>query len=138
MEKTLGIIKPDAVKRNLIGAILEKAESTGLKVKALKMIHLTKEQAQGFYYVHKDRPFFDSLTGFMSEGPIVVVVFEAAQAISTWRKVMGATDPAKAADGTIRKLYGQSVERNSSHGSDSPSSAEFEIAYFFGTLEQVG
>ncbi len=138
MEKTLGIIKPDAVKRNLIGAILEKAESNGLNIKALKMVHLTKEQAQGFYYVHKDRPFFESLTGFMSEGPIVVVVFESAQAISTWRKVMGATDPAKAADGTIRKLYGQSVERNSSHGSDSPSAAEFEIAYFFGALEQVG
>ena len=138
MEKTLGIIKPNAVKRNLVGAILEKAESSGLKVKALKMVHLTKAQAEGFYYVHKERPFFDSLTTFMSEGPIVLVVFEADNAISTWREVMGATDPAKAAEGTIRKLYGQSVERNSSHGSDSPSSAEFEIGYFFGTIEQVG
>ncbi|MEJ2079172.1 MAG: nucleoside-diphosphate kinase [Acidobacteriota bacterium] len=138
MEKTLGIIKPNAVKRNLVGAILEKAESSGLKVKALKMVHLTKAQAEGFYYVHKERPFFDSLTTFMSEGPIVLVVFEADNAISTWREVMGATDPAKAAEGTIRKLYGESVERNSSHGSDSPSSAEFEIGYFFGTIEQVG
>jgi nucleoside-diphosphate kinase len=138
MEKTLGIIKPNAVKRNLVGAILEKAESSGLKVKALKMVHLTKAQAEGFYYVHKERPFFDSLTTFMSEGPIVLVVFEADNAISTWRGVMGATDPAKAAEGTIRKLYGESVERNSSHGSDSPSSAEFEIGYFFGTIEQVG
>jgi len=102
------------------------------------MIHLTKTQAQGFYYVHKERPFFDSLTTFMSEGPIVVVVFEAENAIARWREVMGATDPAKAAEGTIRKLYGQSVERNSSHGSDSPASAEYEIGYFFGTLEQVG
>ncbi len=138
MEKTLGIIKPDAVQRNLIGTILRQAESSGLKVKALKMIHLTKTQAQGFYYVHKERPFFDSLTTFMSEGPIVVVVFEAENAIARWREVMGATDPAKAAEGTIRKLYGQSVERNSSHGSDSPASAEYEIGYFFGTLEQVG
>lgn len=138
MEKTLGIIKPDAVQRNLIGTILRQAESSGLKVKALKMIHLTKTQAQGFYYVHKERPFFDSLTTFMSEGPIVVVVFEAENAIASWREVMGATDPAKAAEGTIRKLYGQSVERNSSHGSDSPASAEYEIGYFFGTLEQVG
>lgn len=138
MEKTLGIIKPDAVQRNLIGAILEKAESSGLKVKAMKMVRLTKAQAEGFYYVHKERPFFDSLTTFMSEGPIVLVVFEAENAISRWREVMGATDPAKASAGTVRKLYGQSVERNSSHGSDSPSSAEFEIGYFFSTLEQVG
>jgi nucleoside-diphosphate kinase len=138
MEKTLGIIKPDAVKRNLIGAILEKAESSGLRVKAMKMVHLTKAEAEGFYYVHKERPFFDSLTTFMSEGPIVLVVFEAENAISRWREVMGATDPAKAAEGTVRKLYGQSVERNSSHGSDSPSSAEFEIGYFFSTIEQVG
>ncbi len=138
MEKTLGIIKPDAVKRNLIGAILEIAESGGLKVKAMKTARLTKAQAEGFYYVHKERPFFDSLTTFMSEGPIVLIVFEAENAISRWREVMGATDPAKAAEGTVRKLYGQSMERNSSHGSDSPSSAEFEIGYFFSTLEQVG
>ena len=112
MEKTLGIIKPDAVQRNLIGTILRQAESSGLKVKALKMIHLTKTQAQGFYYVHKERPFFESLTTFMSEGPIVVVVFEAENAIARWREVMGATDPAKAAEGTIRKLYGTNIENS--------------------------
>lgn len=138
METTLGIIKPDAVKRNLVGAILQKAESSGLKIKALKMAHLTKAQAEGFYYVHEERPFFQSLTDFMSEGPIVLVVFEAENAIARWREVMGATDPAKAAEGTIRKTFGESVERNSSHGSDSPASAEFEIGYFFGKLEQVG
>ena len=138
MEKTLGIIKPNAVKRNLVGAILEKAESSGLKVKALKMVHLTKAQAEGFYYVHKERPFFDSLTTFMSEGPIVLVVFEADNAISTWREVMGATDPAKAAEGTIRKAFARNIGENSVHGSDAPDTAVREIAQFFSENDIVG
>lgn len=134
---TLGIIKPDAVQRNLVGAILALAETAGLKIKALKMIHLSKAEAEGFYFVHRERPFFGSLTNFMSEGPVVVVVFEAEDAVARWRNVLGATDPAKAAEGTVRKLYGQSLERNSAHGSDSPESAAFEVGYFFSALEQV-
>lgn len=138
MERTLGIVKPDAVKRNLVGKIVAHAEGEGLSLKAAKMVHLSKKEAQGFYYVHRERPFFDSLTDFMSEGPILLVVWESQDAISRWRKVMGATDPAKADEGTIRKLYGESLERNSVHGSDSPESADFEIGYFFSRLEQVG
>ncbi|GAB4134216.1 MAG: nucleoside-diphosphate kinase [Acidobacteriota bacterium] len=137
MQKTLGIIKPDAVQRNLVGAILGLAENAGLRIKALRMVHLSRPQAEGFYHVHRERPFFSSLTAFMSEGPVVVVVFEAEDAVARWRRVLGATDPAKAEPGTIRKLYGQSVERNSAHGSDSPESAAFEINYFFSALDQV-
>ncbi|UCF38015.1 MAG: nucleoside-diphosphate kinase [Acidobacteriota bacterium] len=137
MERTLGIIKPDAVSRNLIGEILALAEKNGLAVRALKRLHLTKKEAEGFYHVHAERPFFGSLTDFMSESPIVVVVFEAEDAIAKWRKVMGATDPAKADEGTIRKLYAQNIERNSVHGSDSPESASTEIPYFFSALEIV-
>lgn len=137
MQTTLGIIKPDAVQRNLVGAILSLAENAGLKIKALKMVQLTRQDAEGFYYVHRERPFFGSLTAFMSEGPVVVVVFEAEEAVVLWRRVLGATDPAKAEAGTIRKLYGQSLERNSAHGSDSPESAAFEVWYFFNALELV-
>jgi nucleoside-diphosphate kinase len=136
-EKTLGIIKPDAVRRDLVGEVISLAEKAGLKLVALRMLHLSKRQAQGFYQVHKERPFFDSLTDFMSEGPIVVMVLEGDGAIATWRQVMGATDPAQAAEGTIRNLYGQSIERNSVHGSDSPESASFEISYFCSALGQV-
>lgn len=136
MEKTLGIIKPDAVSRNLVGSILQKAESAGLEICALRMIHLSKMEAEGFYYVHRERPFFASLTDFMSESPIVVVIFKAESAIATWRKVMGATNPADAEEGTIRKLYGQNIERNSVHGSDSPESALFETRYFFSEMEE--
>ncbi len=137
MQKTLGIIKPDAVQRNLVGAILALAEKAGLRIKALRMLRLSRPEAEGFYHVHRERPFFSSLTAFMSEGPVVVVVFEAEDAVARWRQVLGATDPAKAEEGTIRKLYGQSVERNSAHGSDSPESAAFEINYFFSALDQV-
>ncbi len=137
MQKTLGIIKPDAVQRNLVGSILALAENAGLRIKALRMLRLSRPEAEGFYHVHRERPFFSSLTAFMSEGPVVVVVFEAEDAVARWRRVLGATDPAKAEEGTIRKLYGQSVERNSAHGSDSPESAAFEINYFFSALDQV-
>jgi nucleoside-diphosphate kinase len=136
MEKTLGIIKPDAVSRNLVGSILQKAESASLEICALRMIHLSKKEAEGFYHVHRERPFFASLTDFMSEGPIVVVIFQAENAIATWRKVMGATNPAEAEEGTIRKLFGQNIERNSVHGSDSPESARFEIRYFFSEIDE--
>jgi len=138
MELTLAIIKPDAVRRNLIGAILAKAENTGLAVKAMKMLHLTKDQARGFYAVHRERPFFESLTTFMSEGPVVVLVFEGENAIARWRGVMGATDPSKAEPGTIRREFAESMERNSVHGSDSAPSAQFEIGYFFGSMELAG
>jgi len=137
MEKTLGIIKPDAVGRNLVGTILKTAEAAGLEVCALKMLHLSKKQAEGFYRVHRERPFFGTLTDFMSEGPIVVAVFRGENAIAAWRGVMGATNPAEAEEGTIRNLFGENIERNSVHGSDSPESAAFEIRYFFSEMEEA-
>ena len=137
IEKTLAIIKPNAVSRNLVGRIIQMAEERGLSVKGLKMVHLSRAQAEGFYHVHRERPFFESLTRFMSEGPVVVIAFQDEGAIEKWRNVMGATDPAKAAEGTIRHLFGENIERNSVHGSDSPESAEFEIGYFFSDLEQA-
>ncbi len=137
MEQTLAIIKPDAVERNLVGEILKRIEGAGLKIAALKMIRLSKEEAQGFYYVHRERPFFDSLTDFMSSGPIVVAVLQGEGAIQKWRDLMGATDPAKAQEGTIRKAFGLNVEKNSVHGSDSPESAAYEIPYVFSQLEVV-
>ncbi len=137
-ERTLAIIKPDAVERNLIGEIIREIEGAGLKVVAMKMIHLTKRQAEGFYYVHREKPFFNSLTDYMSSGPVVVMVLEGEGAIEKWRRLMGATDPQKAEEGTIRKRFGINVERNSVHGSDSPESAKYEISYFFNSLEIVG
>lgn len=137
IERTLGIIKPDAVRKNLIGEVLRSAEGAGLRVVGVKMVELSKSQAQGFYQVHRERPFFDSLTDFMSEGPVVVVVFEGDSAIATWRQVMGATNPDDAVEGSIRKAFGESVERNAVHGSDSPESACFEIGYFFSALDQT-
>ncbi len=137
MERTLGIIKPDAVKRNLVGTILAMAEAGGLRVPALKTLQLNLHQAEGFYYVHRQRPFFASLTSFMSEGPIVVMVLEGENAIVRWREIMGATNPADAAEGTIRRLYGESIERNSVHGSDGPETARFEVSYFFSGCELV-
>lgn len=134
---TLAIIKPDAVKKNIIGQILRRAEDIDLSVVAMKMIHMTRRQAEGFYYVHRDKTFFKSLTEFMSEGPIVVMVVRGENAIARWRELMGATDPAQAEPGTIRKLFAESVERNAVHGSDNPESARFEIAYFFDALELV-
>ncbi len=137
MERTLAIIKPDAVERNIIGEILKEVESSGLKIVAMKMIHLSKRQAEGFYYVHREKPFFDSLTDYMSSGPIVVMVLEGEGAIERWRKLMGATNPENAEEGTIRKRFGLNVEKNSVHGSDSPDSARYEISYFFSDLEIV-
>ena len=130
-EKTLAIIKPDAVKKNLIGKIIQRIEEEGFTIAAMKLLHLTKEEAQGFYVVHKDKPFYDSLTDFMSSGRIVAMILERDDAIGTWRRVMGATDPAKADPGTIRRLFGFSVERNATHGSDAPDTAAWETDYFF-------
>jgi len=135
IERTLAIIKPDGVARNLIGEITRRIEAAGLRIAALKMAHLSKKQAEGFYAVHRQRPFFDSLTCFMSEGPVVLMVLWGENAIQKWRDLMGATDPAKAAEGTIRKDFGQSVERNTTHGSDAPETAAFETAYFFSQTE---
>uniref|UniRef100_A0A7C4AJ29 Nucleoside diphosphate kinase n=1 Tax=Thermodesulfovibrio aggregans TaxID=86166 RepID=A0A7C4AJ29_9BACT len=135
MEKTLVIIKPDAVKKNLIGEIISRFEKKGLRVSALKKIKMTKDEAKGFYIVHKEKPFYESLTDFMSEGPIVVMVLEGENAILKVRKIMGATNPAQAEEGTIRRDFGETVERNAVHGSDSPQSAEYEISYFFSALE---
>lgn len=138
VERTFSIIKPNAVKRNLIGKINAMIEDAGLRVVAMKKMHMSKAQAEGFYHVHAARPFFGDLTTFMSSGPCVVQVLEGENAIARYRELMGATDPAKAADGTIRKLYGENVEANSTHGSDAPETAAFEIAYFFSQLEIVG
>jgi nucleoside-diphosphate kinase len=136
-EQTLAIIKPDAIQRNLMGAILGKIEAAGLRIRALKMVRMDKEQAKGFYAVHADKPFFESLTDYMSSGPAVVAVLEAENAISAYRELMGATNPEEAETGTIRKEYALDIERNSVHGSDSPENAEREINYFFNRLEMV-
>jgi nucleoside-diphosphate kinase len=135
LERTLSIVKPDGVRRNLIGDVLSRYESANLKLIALKMIKLSKKQAEGFYSVHKDRPFFSSLTDFMSSGPCVVTVLEGDNAINKLREIMGATNPDEAANGTIRNDYASNIEQNIVHGSDSPESALFEIKYFFNDLE---
>jgi nucleoside-diphosphate kinase len=137
MERTFAIIKPDAVKRNIVGKIMARIESAGFAIVGLKRIHLTKVQAMGFYYVHKDRPFFEELCSYMASGPVVVLVLEKENAISDWRVLMGATNPADAKEGTIRKEFGLSLGENSVHGSDSPESAAYEIPYFFNSLELV-
>jgi nucleoside-diphosphate kinase len=134
-ERTLSIIKPDAVKKNAIGDILRRFENAGLKIVAAKLTTLSKAQAQGFYAVHKERPFFDSLTTFMSSGPVLISVLEGADAIQTNRRLMGATDPAKADAGTIRKDWATDVEKNAAHGSDGPDTAKWEISYFFSEME---
>jgi len=137
MQKTFTILKPDTVRAGRAGAIITEIEKAGFRIRAMKMLHLTEPQAQGFYYVHKERPFFGSLVKFMTEGPIVAMVLEADNAVETLRKVMGATDPAKAEAGTIRKQFGTNIERNAIHGSDGPETAAFEIGYFFNQLEIV-
>ncbi len=137
MERTLGIIKPDAVSKGYAGKILAIVEEKGFNIVGLKKIKLTKEKAEGFYYVHKDKPFFNSLTDFMSEGPIIVMVLEKENAIADWRKLMGATNPENAEEGTLRKMFAENIERNAVHGSDSPESARYEISYFFNALELV-
>jgi nucleoside-diphosphate kinase len=135
MQKTFTILKPDTVKAGKAGAVVSELEKAGFRIRAMKMLHLTETQAQGFYYVHKERPFFSSLVKFMSEGPIVAMVLESENAIESLRKVMGATDPAKADAGTIRKQFGSNIERNAIHGSDAAETAAFEISYFFNQLE---
>jgi nucleoside-diphosphate kinase len=135
MERTLVIVKPDGVKKNLIGEVIRRFEQEGLRVIGLKMLKLSKDQAQGFYQVHKDKPFFDPLTDFMSSGPIVVMVLEGERAIERVREIMGATDPKKAAPGTIRAQYADNIQENIVHGSDSPESAAYEIPYFFSSIE---
>ncbi len=135
MERTLSIIKPDAVARNQIGQIIGMLEAGGLRVAAARFLRLSKSDAERFYAVHRERPFFESLTTFMSEGPILVMVLEGAGSIAKNREVMGATDPAEASPGTIRKAVGTNVERNAVHGSDAVETAKQEIAFFFGELE---
>ncbi len=138
LQQTLAIVKPDGVARNLAGEIIRRIEAAGLRIKAMKMMHLTKKQAEGFYAVHRERPFYPSLTAFMSEGPVVLMILEGENAIKTWRDLMGATDPAKALPGTIRKEFGKSIERNTTHGSDAPETAAFETRYFFSEVEICG
>lgn len=138
MERTLAIIKPDALERKCAGRILARIEEEGFNVVALRLERLTKKRAEGFYAVHRERPFFNDLTVFMSSGPCIVMVLERDGAIKHWREVMGATDPAKAADGTIRKQFATNIERNAGHGSDAPDTAATEIGYFFGGIDLVG
>jgi len=138
MEKTLAILKPDAVERNLIGKILERIEGKGFKVAAMKMVQLSQCEAEGFYHVHKERPFFGDLTSYMSSGPVVLLVLSRDNAIKEWRDLMGATNPKDAAEGTIRKDFAVNIEKNSTHGSDAPDTAAFEISYFFSQTEIVG
>ena len=137
MERTFGIIKPDAVERKLTGKMLDRIEAAGFAVVGMKKIHLSRAEAEGFYYVHKERPFFNDLCAFMSRSPVVVLAMEKENAIFAWRDLMGATNPANAAEGTMRKEFGVSIEENSTHGSDSSESAGFEIPYFFSSLELV-
>ena len=136
-ERTLAIIKPDAVERHFAGRILHRIEDEGFQIRAIRRLHLSKRQAEGFYAVHRERPFFESLTGFMASGPAIVVVLEAPEAIKKWRTLMGATDPARADPGTLRKEFAQSIERNATHGSDAPETAAFEIGYFFPGIDLI-
>jgi len=137
-ERTLAIIKPDAVKKNVMGDIISRYEQAGLKPVAMKLMQMSKQVAEGFYAVHKARPFFGSLCAFMSSGPAVVLVLQGADAIKKNRDLMGATDPAKAEAGTIRKTHGTNIEFNAVHGSDSPETAQFEVGYFFPGMEIFG
>lgn len=137
-EYTLAIIKPDAVKKHAIGEIIARYDTAGLRPVAIRMMSLSKSIAEGFYAVHKARPFFDSLCTFMSSGPVVVLVLQGANAIKKNRELMGATDPAKAEAGTIRKAHGTNIEFNAVHGSDSPETAKFEIGYFFPGMDLIG
>ena len=135
MEHTFAIIKPDAVSAGYTGAILQRIEETGFTVRGMRLVRLTKIEAEAFYAVHRERPFFDSLTAFMSSGPAVVLALEAPDAITRWRTLMGATDPAKADAGTLRRQFGSSIEHNATHGSDAPETAAFELGYFFRGVE---
>src|SRR5688572_26672758 len=135
LERTLAIIKPDAVQRRLAGRILQRIEEGGFQIRAMRRVHLTRPQAEGFYAVHRERPFFASLAGFMSSGPVIALVLEAPDGIKKWRTLMGATDPAKADAGTLRKEFAESIERNATHGSDAPETAACEIGYFFAGVD---
>lgn len=135
MQRTFAIIKPDAVRNGVSGQILARIEAEGFRVRAVRMIHMSKAEAEGFYHVHRERPFFGALTDFMSSGPCIVLCLEAPDAIRKWRDLMGATDPAKAADGTLRKQFGASIDNNATHGSDAPDTAAFELGYFFRGME---
>ena len=135
MERTFAIIKPDAVKKGYAGRILARIEEAGFRVCALRMLHLSKKEAEGFYHVHRERPFFAGLTDFMSSGPCIVLCLEASDAIRKWRDLMGATDPATAAAGTLRREFGASIDNNATHGSDAPETAAFELGYFFRGME---
>lgn len=138
MERTFAIIKPDAVERGLAGKIITKIEEGGFGIIGMKKIHLSRAQAEGFYYVHKERPFFNDLCGFMSRSPVIVMCLQKENAINDWRTLMGATNPANAEPGTIRKEFAKNIEENSAHGSDAPETAAFEISYFFNSFELVG
>ena len=135
MERTFAIIKPDAVRARKAGRILARIEDAGFTIRAMRLTHLTRKEAEGFYAVHRERPFFGSLTEFMSSGPCIVMALEAPDAIKKWRDLMGATDPAKAAPNTLRKEFGASIENNATHGSDAPETAAFELGYFFRGME---
>jgi nucleoside-diphosphate kinase len=135
IERTLAIIKPDAVERRLVGRIIQRIEEGGFQIRAMKRALMSTRDAEGFYAVHRERPFFGSLTAFMSSGPSIVMVLEAPDAIRRWRALMGATDPAKAEAGTLRREFAESVERNATHGSDAPETAASEIGYFFAGIE---
>ncbi len=135
MQRTLAIIKPDAVERRLVGAIVQRIEEAEFRIRAMRLVHLSKADAEGFYAVHEAKPFFDTLTDFMSSGPVVVLALEAPDAIASWRRLMGATDPAKAERQTLRREYGTSIERNATHGSDAVETATFELGYFFCGLD---
>jgi nucleoside-diphosphate kinase len=135
MQRTFAIIKPDAVATHVTGRIIQRIEDEGFQIRAMRLVNISKAEAEGFYAVHRERPFFSSLTTFMSSGPAVVMALEAPDAIKKWRTLMGATDPAKADAGTLRKEFGRSIENNATHGSDAPETAAFELSYFFPGIE---
>ncbi len=135
MERTLAIVKPDAVAAGHIGAIIGRIESEGLRIRAMRLVCLTRAEAEGFYTVHRDKPFFSSLTAFMSSGPAIVLALEGENAIRRWREIMGATNPAKAPEGSLRRQFGTSIEHNATHGSDATETAAYELGYFFRGVE---
>ena len=136
-ERTLAIVKPDAMERRLAGRIIQRVEEAGFEIRAMRRVQLSKKDAEGFYAVHRERPFFGSLTAFMSSGPAIVMVLEAPDAIRKWRTLMGATDPANAEAGTLRRELAESIERNATHGSDAPETAAYEIGYFFAGIDLI-
>ena len=135
LERTFAMIKPDAVAAGQTGRILTLIEQNGFRIVAMRKLHMTRQQAEGFYAVHKERPFFPSLVAFMTEGPFVALVLERHEAVKTWRELMGATNPANAAEGTVRKMFAKSIERNCAHGSDAPETAALEVGFFFSAAE---